>query len=287
MIIKSKGHRYTKKLFEKLVRYLDQVDKNVDHQNNWSFFQNLNAYRRKEIVEQFEKNFTFKRSRKSSIALHHIIISFHELDAEKVTTEMLRDISNKFMELWGDGMAYFRVHTDGRPHLHGIVSTNAFMSDISLRKSRAEFKAIKLQLEEYCRIKYPDLVHSFIDHSGNSKDFEKLKPLTEQELRMKERLGRKPTKKELLKDELQTYLKEANSMSEFYDLLEQNGFTLYKQRGIIRGVINQAGVKFRFTTIGLSKDMILEIRSEYEKRLANMEEDRNQDIPFGNRDIKF
>lgn len=274
MLIKSKGHRFSAQLHAKMVAYL-MSDKGRATDQAWSFFHNLTSFEEKGIVQEFLANDGFRKQRKNGVALQHIILSFHELDDPHITPAILEGLTQKFLELYvPKGIAFARVHeAEAHPHVHILIGANELGSDRSIRISRSKFLEIHRQLEEYQREHYPELSHSLVKIRGKNR--EKEKPLSEQELRMKDKLGIRPTKKQLLKQQLQGLLVEANSVSEFYNLMETNGFELYSYRQKIRGFLKD-GKKFRFSTIGVSEQMIRELMTEHEKRMEMISNARSE-----------
>lgn len=290
MIIKAKGHKAnTSKraglLIDKMVKYLES-DKGRADENSWSFFHNLTAFDVKGIAKEFKDNETLRKKHKKSIALHHVILSFHPLDAHKITPAILKDLTEKYIELRGlKGIAFARVHdAEQHPHVHILISGNELGSSKATSIRPEERDWIHEELEKYQLEKYPELSHSLVKIREKNRDLEKEKPLTEAEKKLKERLGRKPTNKELLKARLTAWLQQAPSVSAYYDTLQAHGFELYEYRGKVRGIISPDGVKFRFATLGITKDMIRELMSEREKRLATLQEGRGRSIDHRDRD---
>jgi len=277
MIIKSKSHKWSAQLYARMVRYL-MDDKGRADENSWSFFHNLTAgFEEQDIVQELMANDVFRKKRKNGIALQHLILSFHELDSEKIDPLILQDLTQKFLELYAPkSVAFARVHTGEKHwHVHVLVSANELGSSRSTRVSKQEFARIQRELEVYQLEKYPFLNNSIVklrperDQKIRKKSDHPEKPLSEQELRMKDRLGKQPTQKEGMKAQLKAFLQQADSTQAFYDLLEQHGFELYTYREKIRGFFKD-GKKFRFRTIGVTEEMIQELATERDKRLSEL-----------------
>lgn len=290
MIIKAKSHRHAnpRSLFDRLINYLIDDKGHSKEKTAWSFFHNLSSYDSKGVVDEFVENAKLKKQRKNSVLAHHYILSFHELDSDKVTPEIMQDLVKKFLELRNEkGIAFARVHDSQKhPHIHILISANQFGSSKSTRMSRNDFLEVHRKLEEYQLEKYPEISHSLVKIRARKKNpriiSDKEKPLTETENKMKKRLGKTPTKKETLKVQLQSFMSRSNSTKEFYDLLEKHGFNIYTQRDKIRGFLKD-GKKFRFSTLGISKGMIRELMSERERRFEALQKSRTHNI---NRNLK-
>ncbi len=77
--------------------------------------------------------------------------------------------------------------------------------------------------------------------------------------------------KEVLSEDVRKIFTQSQSLQQFYSKLEKQGFTLYKQRGKVRGIITSG--KWRLTTLGIEKEKLNTFekqQSKMEKRMAEL-----------------
>lgn len=206
------------------------------------------------VTKEFLENKKYLKARKNGVVLYHEILSFNTLDSQKITPEILIDIAQEYLVLRANtALAYAVPHFEGsNPHIHIVISANRYKSNEKIRVSKWEFKQIKQKIEQYQREKYPELEHSRVDHTGKGK-IRKGRGEREKERRHRKEQGKKPSKKEMLSQEVEKKLFQASSLPEFEDLLMKEGDTLY-QRGKTQGIIQkETGKKHRFTTLGVQK----------------------------------
>lgn len=265
MIIKSKGHRRSPGIFQYLVRYAYSDKDRATEENSFSFFHNILSRDVNSIVNEFETNDTFRKKRTNGLALHHIILSFNPEDSDNITLGMLNDLVQKFIELRGDDTLYFgRLHnSDGHPHVHLIMSANKYRSNQSTRISKKEFQRIHRELEAYQQQKYPELSQSLVK-VGDIDFSNRPKGLTEPEKHISSR-GQN-VQKVTLKNQILGLLRKSNTTADFYDLIREKGFDIYKRNGKISGIISRSGRKFRFTTLGINPKVIWELDRVYLER---------------------
>jgi len=277
MIIKSKTHRYSPQVFQRLVNYVYADKGRSEEHRAWSYFHNLTAFTPEGVMAAFRENEGFRKSRQNGIALRHLIMSFSPDDSRFLNPEIIQDLVEQFLKLRQEkGVVFGRLHEhDGHIHVHLLISGSEYRSAKSTRQSKAEFQRVHRELEAYQRAKYPELSHSVVKIRGKNRDPERAKPLSEGERQMKARLGRTPTKKEALQARLTAWLERAPSAPAYYDKLQAEGFELYlRASGTVQGIISPEGIKFRFRTLGISPAMIKGLMSEREKRLAQLQVDR-------------
>lgn len=278
MVIKSITYKYRPGLYRKLITYI-MSDKNRSEESTaWSYFHNLSEFETEKVIRAFEANQRYAKKHSRTIAARHLIISFSPENTKDLNPDIIRDLVNKYIELWGlNGVMFGRLHQnpeDAHIHVHLVVSGNEYQSNKSTRISKAKFLELQRELERYQAQNYPELEASLVK-IGKSRKNAKTKPLTEGERKMTERLGNIPTKKAEMKEQLLGFIQQAQSTKALYDQLLANGYEIYLYKEKVRGIIKVAdGKKFRFSTLGLTPEMILELQTEREKRLAVLEEGR-------------
>src|SRR5436305_1546244 len=104
--------------------------------------------------------------RKDNVKAYHSIIAFSNKETTLINDEMLKDISDKFVSLWGANALYVgAVHrnTDSI-HIHIVSSGTQLCTGLANRKSTQQFQELKVKLQEYQKEKYPQLIHSLPEH---------------------------------------------------------------------------------------------------------------------------
>lgn len=276
MIIKVVTHRPKKDLFRRLVEYIYTDKGRATDINSFSFFNNLSSYTPEGIIQEFEKNDTYRKQRSNGVALHHCILSFSPEDSKHLTHEILQDLAYKFIELRGaKSIAFGRVHnSDGHQHIHLIFSGNEYQSNKSMRMDKKEFQKIHRELEEYQQEKYPQLSHSIVKLHSRNRD--KPKGLSEVEKHIENR-GIK-LRKTSLKGQIKQLLAESNHTLDFYEKLQEKGFLLYRDRKTAKavGIQTANGRKYRFTTLGIGLKTIRELDEIYLERFSQKKVDRER-----------
>ncbi len=195
-----------------------------------------------EIELQFRENEARRlHHRANNNALLHTILSLSGKNNGDITPEMLERLSLEYIRMVDpDCLAYGAIHMGGNPHAHILIS-GSNMLGYSTRVSREEFQRIKQELQAMQMRDYPELADSVVEHGGGHMK------RSEAEYQI-ERAGRQ-TRKEQLKEIISVSHDLAGSREEFFDLLAQDGLTVYERGGEIKGIRDE-GRSYRFQTVG-------------------------------------
>lgn len=199
--------------------------------------------------------------RKDMNYAYHTKISLGKLDAEKVNDAILKSIATKFMALRGSLSVYVAVvHFDkpDMPHLHIIHSANDLRGKAT-RQSKGEFAKLKRELEEYQREKFPELVHSKVEHRNLALKSDKQ---ISGDKFYKNR--RTESDKSAIGKQLQSAYAKAHSLKELIRDLESNGYEIYYRNGRPQGICHK-NLKHRFSKFGLDKDKFSALKQLEEK----------------------
>jgi hypothetical protein len=179
-------------------------------------------------------------TRSDSVYMNHIILSLHEEDNDVVTTDMLRDIAQHYIDIAADGGMAIAVQHREKDHAHVHIAVSGIdLEGRSLRMSKADFQRTKLEMETFQRERFPELVHSRVDHTRKTKTRE-----NEQEPR---------TKKDRIRVEVEQIMQASSSLDHFFSQLEERGFVPYSRAGKLTGIQVQGGHKYRFSrSLGLT-----------------------------------
>jgi hypothetical protein len=217
------------------------VMKNLDG-TNLVFTRNIYGKSLAEVQKEFQENEAKRLHRRSNNnQLLHTVLSFHPRDKEKLTTEKLQRLTEEYFKLLNpDALYYATVHqnTDA-VHVHCIVSGSDILGNAT-RIDREKFHALKEDLQQIQQDLYPELEASVVNHGAEQTGF--IKPdYWHKDGRI--------SQKELLHEKLSASFELAHNRSEFFDLVKQDGLTIYSRGGTETGV--SAGRNYRFTTMGL------------------------------------
>jgi len=205
-------------------------------------------------VKEFMENQAFRRqSRSDQIYLFHEIISFHaQKDNAIISKAVIDDLVQKYIELRGsNGVMLGAAHRDkNHIHIHFCVSGVHYRTGKSFGLSKAQLHEVKVQFQEYHKVKYPEITMSAPEHG---------------------RGGRNQSHAEWHRQQRQQFIDvvrgcfgQARSQQHFLELLRDNDLHYYERNGKPTGV-EYEGVKFRFS--GLIED----------KQFDNLPFDRNEE----------
>lgn len=256
MVIKSMSGKTWS--FRQLLRYInkpEQKGRQAVLHNLRSAFDYL-----PQIEAEFLENARHIRNQpKSGVVLYHEIIAIAEADREKVTEEMLIDLTREYLQRRApNALAYAKAQFNtASPHVHILISGNQIESAKKLRLERKQFDQIKRELERYQIEKYPQLTHSILYGKQRQKAHDRpalTKPEAERARRLRDSQERQPTKKEDARERLLYCLNQAENESRLLGLLKAAQFQPYI-RGKKPGVIDlSTGRKYRLSTLGLDRE---------------------------------
>ena len=203
-------------------------------------------------AHQYMENEAYRiRHRSDQLYITHEIVSFSNLDNGKITRDMLNDITKKYIELRGkNGIYLSAAHFDKTHiHIHFAVSALEYRTGKGMRLSKDKLNALKINLQEYHKQKYPELSNSIVQHGKG------LGHITDKEWQHKNRTSRK-----LLKEEIGAKAKacfeKATTRKEFLENLRAEGLYHYERGNHPQGILTPDNVKMRFSKMGISKEQL-------------------------------
>jgi type IV secretory pathway VirD2 relaxase len=173
MIIKSKSHR-SKAAYFNVLSYVMRKEAQYKDQKDNSLLLKHNLYGKsiEQYTKQFQENLEFREIiRSDNININHIILSLHPKDSSsEVSVEVLKDLTNHYIELKGEnGMYLATAHFDAEHlHVHVVESPLEIRTGKSMRMSKAEFSKLQQEMQKYQKEHYPELDNSLVNY-GNSK----------------------------------------------------------------------------------------------------------------------
>ena len=122
------------------------------------------------IAAEFLDNARHITPRSNGVILYHEVISLSRDDCARLegreAVHILYGLADFYLERRAQGaLACGIIHLDqDHAHIHLVISANRIGQAKKLRLSRHEFQGIKRELEAYQRLRYPELIHSRVDH---------------------------------------------------------------------------------------------------------------------------
>lgn len=202
-------------------------------------------------IKEFLENESFRiYRRKDSVILYHTILSFSPLEKEKITPAILKDITQKFVELRAKNCLCLGVaHTEkDHPHVHVVVSGVA-TDGRSSRVSKEEFAHIIHSLETYQGETYPNLIHSQNEHEAKQEKLNHYK-------------NSRQTIKSTLMQQLETIYSQSSSKETFINNLQAEHHELYYRNNNPQGIVLK-GIKFRLSKLGFDDTRLQTLSKEY------------------------
>jgi hypothetical protein len=240
MIIKSipiKG-----KAFSQLLNYmLHSGDRLTDAQGQ-SFIlkRNLRGHDTDTLIREFHLNEEYREVvRANSNAVYHEIISFSDEDTPNLCIDILKDLTEEYINLRApNSLVVATPHFDQvHRHVHLAISGIQYRTGTATRVSKKEFHSIKESLQTLQQERYPFLTHSRVEHGRKAKEAQLIKQSETQ------------ARKTLLA-QLDSLMATASSKEEFLSRLQEVGLQTYTRGDNIKG-IELGGKRYRFSTLGI------------------------------------
>lgn len=205
-----------------------------------------------DIIKEFQTNESYRLyKRKDSVVLYHHIISFSPKDKEKISKQILKDISNQFIKLRAPNCLNLAVAHLEKQHQHiHIVTSGVQVNGRSSRVSKQEFTHILNSIESYQQEKYPELTNSKNRHTAKESNN------TNQLIEILK--TQRKTVKHSLATRLNGVIGNATSSNDFFDQLVKQNYEPYYRNGKPQGIVFE-GRKHRFSSLGLDQESILDL----------------------------
>lgn len=212
------------------------------------------------IVNEFIANEAYRKITSNRIYCYHSILSLSDLDKEQANPKVMQAIAQKYLELRGDVLAVVVPHNDtDSPHLHILESATLYRESKSSGLRKQELHNLKMELELFVREHFPELGHSRVLH-GQGRNY-----IQEPEFQLAKRKG--TYEKEKLQTLIHEIYKTSSSKEQFLNRLLNHGYVHYERNldGMPTGLIMESGRKYRFKTLGLSLERIMELENQQEQ----------------------
>lgn len=222
-------------------------------------------------VKELESNHALRIHRRiDNIILYHTILSFSDKDKVHITSELLKDIAKRFVDLRGKDNIFLAAshHDKDHIHMHIVMSATKYMTGESNRISKKEFHELKIALDRYQKERYPMLVHSLPEHGKAPKNL-----LTEKEFQLQARRG-VPSLKQQVLQAVEAVYNQSQSRDHFLSLLQSEGLEPYYRGGKLYGIEND-NRRYRFKTMGYSSDKLDQLDQLHEKEAFELQKLRD------------
>jgi hypothetical protein len=247
MIVKIKSFKQA--AYRTLLNYILHDEDRLFDKNNRSFLftQNLKGNDMQSWITELRQNEKQRvNKRKNQIYFTHEILSWHRDDTPKLTVAKMHAITKEYVRLRAGsrGVVVASPHYD-QQHYHVHLLVGAIdRSGQTMRMTREELAEVKINLQEYCRMKYPELEKSVVKHGRKHL----LRGIT------REQQPYSGSKKSTLRDHVlqivSACLDRTHTVSAFLKKLEAAECSTYLRGGRVAGIVYQ-GRKYRLRTLGI------------------------------------
>lgn len=275
MIVKSASRKDNS--FDQLIDYLfkEEQDGHV-HEHGFTFLHNIygNDLGAEEIARKFKENDQYRKKRSNGVSAYHEILSFSPEDQESLTRDVMEDITREYIQRRApDALVVAKSEFEkDHIHIHIAISGNNFGEKQVTRMSKAEFKQLKEDMEQYQEKHYP-----FLKSYVRSRDAEKYKDKNierkgQKEKQMEDR-GVKLTKKQQREKEVLDCFDAHDDLYEFVVDLKKKGYRTYGRNGRVEGIyVNGGKQRRRFSS--LFKNQSKEVREKFDNFKNDYDKER-------------
>ncbi|PCI19309.1 hypothetical protein COB64_04030 [Candidatus Wolfebacteria bacterium] len=249
MIVKSKSRKDSGCFFKLPDYIINDKDRLFDKQGK-SFLikHNLRGNTVEEWTEQFKANEVLRKvKRTDSVLAYHELLSWHKKDADNLTMEKMKDMTEKYIQLKNPNGMYLAAPHYDKDHYHVHICTSGveYKSGDAMRMTKKAYAELKQNIQEYQIQQYPEL--KSLENHGRG---ERVK-ITDREYQLRQKTGR-ATHKEVLISLLERCYKEARCKDDFIRRIRTQGIETYDRNRVLAGV-SYLGRKFRFKRLGFDK----------------------------------
>ena len=173
MIIKSLSIKSLDGL-EQAITYILQ-GKNHKDDHSHIILDHLRSHDAEGWVQEFMKNEKY-RKRKAITYGYQEILSYAKADKAHISVEKMYDLAQEYIKrrTGNQAIAIGVPHTDQEHfHFHFILSSIQYRTGRSTRISQKDFQLIKQDIQALQMERYPELVHSVVNHRKQKKSDER------------------------------------------------------------------------------------------------------------------
>ena len=271
-----------KSTYRQLIEYFLKEYSQSKSTDNFIIKHNLHSDNIDSWDRQYRENEAMRLvKRANSTRVYHEVISFKS-GTGKIPKEVLESIVHKYIELRNPNAIVFAVphFSADHTHVHLMFSGTELFTGKGLRVSKQQFAEVKLELQKFQQMKYPELSHSIVAHGKKEKARVK-----EREYQLTKRT-KSPSDKERLKEIIEQSYSLSLNRANFYHRLREQGLETYSRNGSERGVVSE-GRKFTFSHLGFDQKHLKEMDTRqtalmgiqvFRDSLDKKEKEREKDV---------
>ena len=244
--------RHSTGSYGSLISYITKEGKGKNNGPVHVFTHNFRGGTPKEWIHEFKINESYrKHPRADQVLLRHSILSLSpDEDPQYATREVMEDLARKYIQLRGeDGMYIVGIHEEGAAHLHCHIAESGLKlyTGMAHRMTKDDMHRIKVELQQYQKDKYPELSFSIADH-GKGAEY-----LRDAEWHLKKR-NERTLSKETIRAKVAELYGQSKTQKKFLELLRDNNLHHYERNGMVQGLVDENGLKFRFSRLDVAFD---------------------------------
>lgn len=268
MTIKTLRHKGNS--IKKLLTYM--IEGMENQEGDLMIAHNLPSFDLNQMIQAYLVNDTYRQA-PAQVRQYHEILSFSPRDSEHLSKEKLEQLTLEYIKMRNSNALCFAVaHMDSsHTHIHLCFSGTEYRHKKTLRMDDATFRNLRVDMERYQQKHFPELKHSLVYLDKEKRQERAISrdrnSRAAREFQYKKR-GNTSTEKEVLIQIISDTYDASESLSSFYNGIEQKGLELSYRNGEINGVKGKR--KYRFATLGITTDM-LQALARYEKRMKRIE----------------
>lgn len=269
MFIRSNGRKSSS--FRQLFGYI-RSDKDRAPENPIALYHNI-PFSPRQIIQAFRDNDVFReRNGRAKVRMFHDYISFHPEDAKHLTPEKIESIMQEYINRRApNALVYAQAHTaTNAVHCHFMISGTDLKSTRILGMKKKDLRNLRRDFENWHRERYPELERSICC----DRDGDRIRPRQKTNERAMEQRTKSPSQKSKYAQILSRLFRQSKNRDHFFQKIKATELRLYDRKGIVQGVVSPTGKKYRFTTLGISKDMLLQLdRREKERQITRRKQE--------------
>jgi hypothetical protein len=276
MIIKILGVK-TYGAVANVVNYIATDKGDIEDYHTQGIFHNLNRTDLEGITLELQTNYAdFAKKRRNGNKAVHVILSVNPLDREKMNMEIMDDLVHTYIQRTYPNAIVFGAHHRSKNHWHShlVVSANQLLSKESTRLSKDTLREVHMEMLRYMREHHPSLTIGINEQTWGKREFSE-----RAYYKQKRNPDLKLTREELT-EHIQSIFRMSESSEQFYQNMQEQGFTTYNHQGKVQGVLwGEEGKKMRFARLGIDLSAIHDLDTQSE-RLKQLDQIKDMNRPI-------
>lgn len=255
----------------RVVNYIATDKGRIKDHIKHGIFHNIRSLYSESIAKEFKENYeVYAKKRSNGNKALHIILSASPVDRGKLSTEIMRKLTEDYINrAYPNVLAFAEIHeSEKHLHAHLIVSSNEVASSKSTRLSKKDLREIHQYMIENIR-SYDKTLSKEIDMSKWGARLG-----SEKEYYQRKRHPDKVLNNDLLQEKVKNIFRLSQSSETFFKELQKQGFTTYQYRDRVNGILTEDNKKIRFSRLGIKSDLIKELDKQ-NTRLRELEDIRS------------